>query len=158
MVIGTGTAIALGLSVGAGTAGTALAARSQAKSANRAADLQTAAANRALDLQTTAANRAADVQAKANADTLTFEREKEGTRINELNDLNERNLVKFNEDLARRQPYMNQGLGALAQMGQALPRPQAGAGQGAPYAPLYSQAPAPTGSLADLLAKQKAGA
>jgi hypothetical protein len=145
--------------------GTAVAGKLQANAASRAAKMQADAATKAAELQTTAANNASASATTSNDATLQFERDKEAERKTEWDKTQALNLEQFNADLARRQPYMNQGLGALAQMGQrgsfqsGAGQPQAGGAPGAPYAPLYSQTPAPPGSLADMLAKkQQAGA
>jgi hypothetical protein len=146
-------AIPIALAIGTAGGGAA-AGYFGMKGSNRAAATQSAASDRAAALQATAASRAADVAAASTADTLKFEQQKETTRKQELDDLNARNLVKFNEDLARRQPYMDMGVGALAQMGRPMV-PQAGAAPGAPYKPLYSQTPPPPGTLGDLITKQR---
>jgi hypothetical protein len=161
MAIGTAAAIALGV----GAASSAASAVAQSRAARKAAEIQAAAATRAAELQTTAATAAAGTAGASNDATLTFEREKEAERKAEWERVQRLNLEQFNADLARRQPYMDKGLGALTQMGQpgAFQRgagqpPQAGAGPGAPYQPLYSKAPPPPGSLGDILAKKQAGA
>jgi len=145
-------ALGFGTAAGAGVAGVA-----GANATTKAAQVQSAAAIRAAQLQSDAARRAADVAAASNTDTLKFEQSKEATRKAEWDRTQALNLEQFNEDLARRRPYMDMGVGAIAQMGR--PRPvQAGAAPGAPYKPLYSQTPAPPGTLGDMLAKKQAGA
>jgi Ni/Co efflux regulator RcnB len=147
-----------------GAASSAAATVAQARAARKAAEIQSAASTRAAELQTNAATAAAGTAGASNDATLKFEQQKEAERKAEWERVQALNLEQFNADLARRQPYMDKGLGALAQMGQtgAFQRgagpPQAGAGPGAPYQPLYSKAPPPPGSLGDILAKKQAGA
>jgi hypothetical protein len=149
-------AIPIALAVGTAGGGAA-AGYFGMKGSKQAAQLQSAAAMRAAQLQTDAANRAADVSSASNDATLKFQQDAEAERKKEFYDTQQQNLVKYNEELARRQPFVDMGVGALAQIGR--PRPmQAGAAPGAPYKPLYSQTPAPPGTLGDILAKKQAGA
>lgn len=134
--------------------GSAYGAHVQGAAASKAAKLQAQTARMAAYGESEAAKKAAEVAGAANDATLKFEQEKEGTRKAEWDATQAANLVKFNEDLARRQPYMDMGVGALAQMSRPRP-PQAGAAPGAPYKPLYSQTPPPPGTLGDLITKQR---
>jgi hypothetical protein len=139
-----------------------VAQKKQDAASKAAAKLQTDAANRAAELQTDATTHAADVGGQSNADMLAFLQQQETNRRADADRTQQLNFEQYQQDLARRQPFMNAGLGALAALG--APRPnqmvRPGATSAAPYNPsaggsTVTQTPAPPGSLSDLLAQQK---
>jgi len=192
MAIGTTAAILMLAGSGLTAASSIYKAKKENAAYKSNTQLQTEAATRAAELQATAAARASEVEEKSNADLLAFYREQaaagsgggggggysrdpvedarydaavalEAQRYKEKKELE---AQRYGEAVARRQPYMNLGLGALAQMGSAPPSgaqntlsPQS---QGAmvsagtvPYAAKFSETPPPVGSLSDILAKKQ---
>lgn len=113
-------AIAIPLITAAASTGTSL----------YAAQRQGSGANRAAQLQTDAANHAADLEAKSAADALTFAREQEATRRGEFQTTQDRNYGLYQEQQARLSPFRRLGAGAVAQLGQPIPRGTIGAYMG----------------------------
>lgn len=98
---------------GASAAGSTIASIYGAKKSS-------SSANRAAQLQTQQNNYAADLEAKAAADALKFARESEATRRSEFDRTQTRNREMYDMDTARREPFRQFSLGALAGLGKPL--------------------------------------
>lgn len=78
--------------------------------------------DRAAQYQTQQANYAADLEAKAQAEALAFLKEQEAARRREWQMTQDRNYQLYQEREERLSPYRRFGAGAIAQMGQPIPR------------------------------------
>lgn len=108
MAIATGTAMLLGAGLAAG---------SSAYAANRAGS----SANRSARYQTDYANRAADLEAKAAAEALAFEKEREARRRAEFDSIQARNFEQYQLAQGRLAPYRALGRGAIGQLMKPIP-------------------------------------
>lgn len=86
------------------------------------AHTQANASRDALNAETTATDRATAAQAKANADALQFQKDVEARRQLEWQTTQDKNFALYNDSLARLAPFRNLGTGAVAQLGQPIPR------------------------------------
>lgn len=191
-MIGTTVALIMAGTAAASAASQAYAAKKANAAAVEAARIQSDAQTRSLAATSAAQARASDIEEKSNADTLAFYREQAGLSGSgggggggrdpiddarydaqvalEAQRYKEKTALeaqRYGEAVQRRQPYMNMGLGALAQMGSAHPgnnaaNPLVPQSQGemvsagtTPYAAQFSKTPPPVGSLSDILAKKQ---
>lgn len=115
-------AIAVPLIVGAASAGASVyASKKNASTGERAARYQTDAANHAADLESIASQQQLDFVKQQEA-----QRQKEWQATQDRNysiyqDETRRDDDRYNAQVARREPFRQFGVGAIAQLGQPIP-------------------------------------